>query len=1267
MGYTIYESGTGTERSGVNSFNVSVGDTISIDVFLLNPRQEAVTGVETYFTVNDEYFDLVTYGPNDVDDLKPFVKGPFLPGDEGSILPYGNSTHGDTLSANDNEFEGWQLDYVDLTVHDGTTRPFTTVSYGVASTFKLIAKAPCDSVQITLDDDVYYGRDSRYHKLNASDSYSFKIFNSCYISVTGMLIDPELPDILMEPGSTNSSIDLDGHISFASEPVSDLLWTAAGNANISVNINPQSHIVTFTSPENYKGFENITFTVKTSDGSIVRSDTMKVTVGSAPAFLENALPDTIYVYEDSLQVVLNLPDIVEDKDSPFASLNWQFTTGPNVTVSQSDTSLVLMGKQDFNGADYLDIKVWDELGSEDMTTLPVWVYSVNDPPVFSGLPDITFERTKGYILDMSDYASDADLDLLSLNYNTPENFIININGMSVTINEKTGFLGSEELIFMVSDPAGITAADTLKAEVTPLTGLPVWSSLPKIGFAQNTSHTDLILWDYVSDPDGETSELTFEFSGNDDVDSTFVSTQNGRMYLYDLDNTPGWDLITVTATDLDNNKASTQFLAFIGPADGTPIMADIPDTTIRAGAVSEWIDLDNYYYDVDHADNQMTWTWEHSGNDSLVIAEINDLFRQVTLKTIYPDSTGTDRLLFTVTDPDGKFADDESLIKILAESMPVLDMPSKIGFVTGVGTTIDLDDYAVDPDFDTSELVWSWNGNVNISIEVDTEDSTSVNPVKLSTAGGWTGWEKVYFSIQNPLGGSAIDSTIVYSVPSDGSPVVGGLGDISIKAGLCDSLNIDLDDYYYDSDTADGFMTWSVTGGDSVTVTINPVTHEVSFCAPSSTYEGQQVIAITVSDGVNSDSMVVVVNVYGAYIGDVFSMMLFRNPMQGDFMDIYIASNRGLQGAPSLSVMVVGDTTSVSMSSVSEDTLNYYHGHYLLPYDASLGLQQDAVILANGTTSGGKTVQDTLGFAYGRFGMSGGKISLGSMSVEVPEEALTEIEMLTLTSLREENGAAGKIASQEILFKGDIYTLGPSNLTSRIPMDVAFSVCCRADGAGVYRLEQDGWKFAGGALSDNMLKAQISSGGKYRVGFDRISPQIELVGSGDGVVTFSAEDFGSGIDISSIRIAYDGSDLAFKYDAEKSIVNVDLSEIYGEIDIMLDVFVSDRSGNETSEFLGTRVKPVPGQFFVEQNAPNPFNPTTTITFINTSGQKVSIEIFDILGRKVRVLTDDFYSAGTHNIVWNARDESGRTVSNGTYIYTVVSGKHAITRKMLFLK
>jgi len=1272
----LFKSGTGSERTGVSNIYVSLGDTITIDAFVRNFSQVPVSAIELFFTVNGDYFNIVSQGVNQQKNdyygqPKPFIQGKYFINAYGSIPPYGNNTFGDSLNASDNGFEGWQLNYAEITGPDvGTGRPVSKLRYGVAATFQLIAKAPCDSVKIRMDFDTYNMRMTRYFDPYSSDNFSFSSFQTCYITVTGATISPPLPDIFMLPGTMDNSLNLDDYIGLASMPDSLFIWTASGNERISVSINPSTHVVTFTAPAGYQGFEDVVFTVGSTEEPEMASDTLRVTVDYPPTFTDT-LPDTVFVYEDSLQVAFYLPDIVEDEDDDFEDLTWIFKTGENITthvVGANSDTLKLQGIENFNGFDNLSITVKDNYGLGDSTTVPVRVYPVDDPPTLEGLPDVEFERTKSYSFDMIDYASDVDGDPLSINYDVPDSLIIQIDGTIVTISEAEGYLGSEDLVFHVTDTSGLSASDTMRVTVIPLKGKPVWSKIPKIGFPQNESFDDLILWDYVEDPDGGDSELTFEFSNYDDVDSIYVSPLNGRLYLYDLNNAPGWDMITVTATDYDNNEASAQFLVFIGPADGTPIVAAVPDTTIRAGIVTEWIDFDDYYYDVDNTDSEMKWTWAHAGEVELVIVEINEISRTSKLRTVNPDSTGIEKIIFTVTDPEGKSASDDCLVTVIGETRPVLDMPAKIGFVVGTKAIIDLDDYAADPDFPNSDLTWKWTGNNNIEIDYEEEYPTYTKPIYFTNKSeGWIDWEKVKFEVRNPLGGSAVDSTVVFSVPEDGSPVAGGLEYLRVRAGYCDSLNIDLDDFYYDADTDDWGMSWTVSGNDSTIVTIDPVTHALQFCVPSETFEGQEIVTLTVSDGLNSDSMDVTVIVYGAVIRNVFSMLLFRNPMQSDYMDVYLKSDRELFRTPSLEIRVESDTTLVTMKAVIDTLRNYYHGSYLLPYDASLGLQRDAVLIASGTTKAGKSVQDTLSFAYGRLGLAGGKIALDSMTVNVPEGALNTPEIITLVANNIGIDSAKKPAAGEISFSGKAYTLGPVSLITEIPMDISFSACCRSDGAGIYRLDDNRWEFVGGTRINKDIHANTSFGGIYRLGYDRIPPKIKLLDSEEGSVAFSATDYGSGINMKSIEVMYDGSELECTYDPEKSAFIVHLSDIDNESGVSLEVSLADRAGNKTVESLDTTVKSVPGQFFVEQNVPNPFNPLTTITFITTSDRKVKIEIYDILGRKVRDLTNGFFPAGTHRVVWDATDDSGRTVSSGTYLYRVITDSYLITRKMVFVR
>lgn len=88
---------------------------------------------------------------------------------------------------------------------------------------------------------------------------------------------------------------------------------------------------------------------------------------------------------------------------------------------------------------------------------------------------------------------------------------------------------------------------------------------------------------------------------------------------------------------------------------------------------------------------------------------------------------------------------------------------------------------------------------------------------------------------------------------------------------------------------------------------------------------------------------------------------------------------------------------------------------------------------------------------------------------------------------------------------------------------------------------------------------------------------------------------------------------------------------------------------------------------LEQNVPNPFNPTTTIRYSVADRARVSLRIYDVSGRLVRVLADDEKSPGVYTVVWNGVNDSGQIVSSGVYFYRFEAGSYAHTRKLVLLK
>jgi len=98
---------------------------------------------------------------------------------------------------------------------------------------------------------------------------------------------------------------------------------------------------------------------------------------------------------------------------------------------------------------------------------------------------------------------------------------------------------------------------------------------------------------------------------------------------------------------------------------------------------------------------------------------------------------------------------------------------------------------------------------------------------------------------------------------------------------------------------------------------------------------------------------------------------------------------------------------------------------------------------------------------------------------------------------------------------------------------------------------------------------------------------------------------------------------------------------------------------------------IPTAFKLEQNHPNPFNPSTTISYNIEQSGYVNLKVYDVMGRLVRTLVDNQYvSAGYetgYSVVWNGLDDHGQKASAGLYIYRLQSGAMSMTNKMILLK
>ncbi len=112
-----------------------------------------------------------------------------------------------------------------------------------------------------------------------------------------------------------------------------------------------------------------------------------------------------------------------------------------------------------------------------------------------------------------------------------------------------------------------------------------------------------------------------------------------------------------------------------------------------------------------------------------------------------------------------------------------------------------------------------------------------------------------------------------------------------------------------------------------------------------------------------------------------------------------------------------------------------------------------------------------------------------------------------------------------------------------------------------------------------------------------------------------------------------------------------------------------RDINDYGTYVGVdpSIKVKPLTYKLEQNFPNPFNPETRIYFQIPQNHKVKIFIYNVLGQKIRQLTNEYFNAGNHIVNWDGRDDFGNIVPTGVYIYRIKAGDFVDSKKMIMMK
>ncbi len=452
-----------------------------------------------------------------------------------------------------------------------------------------------------------------------------------------------IPDQTKTEGGVFDVFDLDNYLTELDGE--DIIWTYGGNSELTVSID-ENNIVTISAPENWNGFESITFVATdVSAGEESDFDTAVFTmtpVNDAPVVGD--IPGQT-INEGESFTTFDLDNFQTEVDGD--DLIWSYTGNSPLIVSIDADNVVTVAtpNPEWNGVRTITFTATDDnaeaLSDSDSATFTV--NGVNQNPTLS-IPDDAVVEDSGIVTyDLTDYANDAediDEDLtFNLDSQSDSSMIeCELNGQNLECTTVADQVGTNTVQITVTDTEGGEGTDSFTITVTPVNDAPIAVD-DAAGTVEETMVSIAVL---TNDSDVEDDTLTI---------TDVAEPGNGMAVINgnDIEYTPeldffGVDTFEYTISDGNGGTDTATVTVTVTNTNDAPVVGDIPDQTISEGGEFTTFDLDNYLTNVD----EDAVIWSYSGDDQLIVNIGID--NVVTISTPDEDWSGTETITFTVTD-----------------------------------------------------------------------------------------------------------------------------------------------------------------------------------------------------------------------------------------------------------------------------------------------------------------------------------------------------------------------------------------------------------------------------------------------------------------------------------------------------------------------------------------------------------------------------------------------------------------------------------------
>ncbi len=673
---------------------------------------------------------------------------------------------------------------------------------------------------------------------NGSESIKFKVCDpagACAESENSFTVNSvndvpqlvkQIPNQTIDEKKTFAKIKLDEYVKDADHKNSELSWEAdvkhqgkePQSGTLSVNIG-DDHVASIEIPDpSWNGSAVVTFTVSDPEGASVKQPvtfTVK-SINDLPVFKK--IPDQAIEEKNEFASVM-LDDYLSDADHDLSQLKIDITGNKDIKVNLNNKTREVTFKTPselWNGSETLTFTATDPEGGKASTQMKLSIKSINDPPTMKDIPEQNIkEKGEFKPVELDKYVEDLDHEKGKLKWTVTGNreLKVSVDGnrvMKVT-PPSPQWNGSETLTIKVTDPEGATDERSVAYTVESVNDVPEFTKqVAPQTIKEKAQFNPIKLGEMVRDLDNKLSDLQFTVDvkpttkGSKDGDlSVEIDAQHVANIKIPSKFWNGAAEITFTVTDPEGAKASSKALFTVQSVNDVPVLKKIPDQMIEEKHEFAQINLTEFASDPDHAFKDLKWTV--SGNKQLKIDISKDGI--ATIKMPAKNWNGSEKVTFTVTDPEGASAKSDAVFTVKSINDPPVmkDIANQTIKEKSEFKPIELDKYASDEDHEQSKLKWTVSGNKQLKVVIDPKHVATVTaPNKY-----WNGSEDITFTVTDPEGASD-KRTVKFTVESvnDLPEFVKPIKDQSIPEKREFAI-INLNDIVKDADHKPEQLSWS--------------------------------------------------------------------------------------------------------------------------------------------------------------------------------------------------------------------------------------------------------------------------------------------------------------------------------------------------------------------------------------------------------------------------------------------------------------------------